>query len=92
MRYVLAIATLLTLGGCSDGGIAGFDDPCGWLPVPNQEAILEISGDFREEGVSQAELFSFIFTENINNVNVFDPSPTEFANCLDSLLDQVYSP
>ena len=90
MRRIMAIVVLLGVAGCSGSGIAGFGDPCSWLPEPNQEAFVDFIFDARAEGAGRSEIFGFIFTENINNVNVFNPSPTEFANCLDDMLEQVY--
>ena len=86
MRRILMGTILLCLAGCG----SGFGDPCAWLPEPNQEAAVDLLFDVRADGFTRAEVFGIGFSILISNDNVFDPTPTEAANCLDDLLDEVY--
>lgn len=89
MKRILMIVPLLGLCGCGGAGVAGFDD-CDWLPVPNQEAIIDLMGDIRVEGVGRTELFAILFAGLTSGQSAFDPSPQEATDCLDELLDQAY--
>lgn len=92
MRRIVTVVVLLGLAGCSgDGtGIAGFGDPCGWLPVPNQEAAVDAMGDLRDDGYGRTEVFAILFNGLTSGPSVFNPSPQEASYCLDVLLDEAY--
>ncbi len=51
---------------------------------------MDLLFDVRADGFTRAEVFGIGFSILISNDNVFDPTPTEAANCLDDLLDEVY--
>lgn len=90
MRRIMAIVVLLGVAGCSGSGIAGFGDPCGWLPEPNQEALVEFFFDAAVQGAPRNEVFVEVFAVVVGQPNVFNPSPTELSLCLDDMLDQAY--
>ena len=91
---IITIVALLVFCGCSGEGfgIAGFGDPCSWLPKPNQELVVDGFFDLRADGFSRLDVFGFFFSILANAPNLFDPTPEEISFCLDDLLDQVYGP
>ena len=85
VKRILMIVPLLALCGCGE-------DLCAWLPIPNQEASIDLIGDIRAEGVGRTELFAFLFEAFASGTrtNPFNASAFEASNCIDHLLDQVY--
>lgn len=91
-RLVFAFCAFFPmLASCGSG--FSFGDPCGWLPEGNQDTFVELIQSVQDEGYTRLEVQGALLQEIATlHGNVYGASPTQEAECLDVLIDEVYGP